>query len=794
VYYPGETPTFTWIEAAFAGTYEVRDYFGTVVSSGGFADTQSLQPDPPVGGWELGWYRLTLKKTGASDPVFADSFGSANFVFVTDDNRFVRPAGHTTDPGRGGEFPDPALKGFLGIGTSRIQIADAADPTALIGGDDLGASGAPGNFAISNTYWTTGPDFRGNDPVRPRYSYASFPNQANDKLVIGTRLVIAFKSGAAAAAGSVSVVIAAGTSSGIKLTFTQGATVETWDNVVATVIGVLTHQIANPSNIVRVYKRDDQSSTGAVTTGSGTLSNAMYLGVKLVVETCWPLGVEWYEGPDNEPDIRKNPVRYANDSFMFHEAVKAGNAGAKVFGPSVINISPQPVGANEVVLGINALYHYLVGIGSETTDGPIVAAKDYVEGIGIHIYNMPPESLDLARNHLDQFVAMLEVAGCGDKPIWQGEAGVDVAVREVYHPRHAHTAVFRHLILEQYGIDREHNNLWYDASHGFWSVPQFWRHGAQSLAPHALMIRVMAEEQFGKAFESRLDFGTGVGEHLFVGSTYVAPDGTRLAVVCAASHLDDADMVFQLEGALPSNITYRDGLGRHHTVDVDPDDTITVPVTAEPTWVRLPAGVTATVKTFLGLYNPSAPNVAGRHSWASFDGIHGVRPPNDDGYWLGNGELTTESTQEAAPANLTIHFDTTRRVTDVVLFSGFAWQAQCALADFDIQTSTDGGGSWTTRATVTKNNLTSFFQGASSSDSGTTRVTYWDEQFIFPVKLPAPAKCNALRVVVRATSFGGEPDAAAHAANGQGSSTQNVMLSEVYVIGDTPPTLVAVAG
>ncbi len=695
----------------------------------------------------------------------------------------MRPNGHTIDSCPGSEFPDLALKGFLGIGTSRIQITNAADPATVNGGDDISPTGAPVSFAISNTYWTTGVDHRGNDAARPRYAYVSFPNQANDKLTIGTRLLVAFKSGAAAAAGSVSVVIAAGTSSGIKLTFTQGATVETWDNVTATVAGVLTQQAATPSNLVRIYKLDDQSSTGAVTTGSGTLLNVRYLGVKAVVEACWPLGVEWYEGPDNEPDVRKNPVRYANDTFMFKEAVKAGNASAKIFGPSMVDITTFALGSTPP-LGINALYKFLIGDGDPLTEGPPVAAKDYLDGIGIHVYSMGESDIDIKRGQLDAFYAMLAVAGCSSLPVWQGELGVITPVYRIYRPRHGSQQLMNHLILEQYGITKERNNLWYDASHGFWGFPGFWRTGAQSIQPYALMLRVMAEEVFGKTFEQRLSFGTGIGEHVFIGSNYLAADGSRVIALISASHFDANDVVLQLAGAsLPSSVTYRDAQGRTNTAPVTAGK-VSVPVTNVPTWVRLPVGVTATVSTFLGLKNPSTPNLAGRQAWATFDGASGIRQPVDGGLRTGTVTADLERTFRASPDNLVIKLNQKASVTDVVVFCGPPWQSWAALKDFDVETSIDNGATWTTRKTVNRTGMTSFYYVSASSDNGCTRESYWDEQWIYPVKLDAPVLCNAIRLVIRNTSRGGEPDSASESIGGQGWGTEQITISEVYVLSD----------
>lgn len=52
------------------------------------------------------------------------------------------------------------------------------------------------------------------------------------------------------------------------------------------------------------------------------------------------------------------------------------------------------------------------------------------------------------------------------------------------------------------------------------------------------------------------------------------------------------------------------------------------------------------------------------------------------------------------------------------------------------------------------------------------------------VKLPAPVTCKALRVSATASSYGGEPDASAIAAGGQGNSTQVLTLQQIACLCD----------
>lgn len=804
VFLEGETVTFTF-NKAFTGTWTVRDYYGNVITTGALVAANGISPTPPVGGWPRGWYRLYL--TGAvNDAVFGFSLGVSNFAIIANDPRFTPRPARSDDPfvtNFQGEDPDLPLKGFLGIGTSRLVLSNAAAPTVGTGGFTDNLNSVTQGINQSHEYWTTGAAHTGPDPARPRLCYVTFMDAVDHQNIINgnEKLIVSFKNGTAAAAGNVSIVTAAGTSSGIKLTFTQGATVETYDNVTATITGVLQRLAAVPSNLVCVYRADSRGDGDAVVAGVNvTLTNAKYLGVKQVVETCYPLGVEWYEGPYNEPDLRQNPVRYAHDAEMFRDAVKAGNPAAKVMGPSVVSVTPGP---GELPTGqcngAGAIYRWLLGgipangteAGQvENVDGPNRAAKNYIDGMMIHVYNFMLTDINSGRWELDNFVRILQLAGVDHLPRFQGELGVMTPVYGVYHPRRGRWQMLFHLMLDQYGIPKERNNLWYDRSHGFWDFPVWWINADQSLNPHGLLVRVMAEELYGKTFETAVDFGTGVGNRMFLGNLYVNPtDDTSVLGLVAASNLEDATIVLQLTGNLPATVTWRDGFGVQDTASVDTEGRVTLPISGEPTWVRLPAGVTAIVHTFLDLHDKNVPNLAGRAAWATNDGSTSQRKAVNNKWQETYDDTTKDVAYFAAPANLSILLERHTTISHVMVFAGMMWQSQSTLVDFDVQTSVNGlAGPWTTRATVTKTpGPSSFLHGSDVNDTGTQRETFYDEQWIFPVELAAPVSCNAIRLVVRQTTYGGEPDSAVDTANqGQGNPNQFVTLTEVYVIGDPP--------
>jgi hypothetical protein len=146
--------------------YTVRNYFGKIVSQGTTLDTEAtLVPAAPTGGWKPGWYRVYL--TGPEYHADYDySYGVTNFCVIRDDPHFVAMPGGDVSGGpiAGNDF---VMKGVMGLGTSRISIEDAEDPTADI-------ANAQQSLALTIAYWA---DNGIPDPERPaREPWVAFPN------------------------------------------------------------------------------------------------------------------------------------------------------------------------------------------------------------------------------------------------------------------------------------------------------------------------------------------------------------------------------------------------------------------------------------------------------------------------------------------------------------------------------------------------------------------------------------------------------------------------------------------
>lgn len=760
-WYVGDTGlTFTLSQpdgnAVTATGYTVRDFYGTVVVSGSFASgTTSLVLATPSGGWKPGWYRLYLTGPVTGDPVYGDSYGVTNFQVLRTNSHFpTMPTKSAANGTNAGAPVDAILRGVCGIGPNRYSVNNAASPAADI-------ADIQNCLAIEANYYTN-PTYA--DSPRPRELLVSFPNGGYDVVGIGGLRAYAKTPGTA----NLYIQISAGTSSGFKLTVATpdaATVVETYDNMADA--GAM---VAAASGSPRVVFT---GAGGVVVAGPSAIPTANYTGVAQVVAALYPT-VKWFEGPSNEPSEFLTIIPQA--MRVFQAAVKAGNANAKALGPCHVSES----------FGATAMNTFLANGGG-----------NYCDGFSYHGYNMCMGDPNIGRAAYDAFAAVLASysAQTAGKPIWQTEQGVYTPVLGTFMPRKARWQLLQLLIQEQYGITRERNHMWYDMSHGFWSQPTWLENADTSPNPQVTLTRVLAEELFGKAHEAALDFGDP-GKRIFVGSSYLsASDGTRVLALIAGSPLDNPAVTFTLTGSAPSSVTVVDAFGNTSTAAVS-GGRFTVNIPDVPMYVRLPAGVTAapyrvaswpiaaTRESLVGSSRfpcTTAAQGATRASWQALStvtsGAYQIAGYNYNNAW--QSAVTTQ------PDWVRFQFTNPQTFDRVIIWSGFAYQAQCALVKFQVQTSTDGTN-WTTQATVDKSAVVnSFAWGSDDSNTGTTADTFWPEQWIFDVPLAAPVRASYVRLNVLQTSLGGAPDATSiTAGNLADDGNQRLTIAQILVLTD----------
>lgn len=743
----GGAPRVT-LSKSGATAYSVRDYTGAVVSSGSVSGT-ALTPTAPSGGWPCGWYRLYL--TGPStDALFGSSYGATNFVVIPNDSRFpANPAVATAGAGSHGEAPDYVTKGVLGIGTSRITVDNAAAPTS--GSSDNIAESVT-SAGLSTTYWVNQAD-----GARPRRLWCNLPNGGFDRLILadtggGTYLNVYCKDETVDGA-TVFVQASAGTNSGTKIRVfhPDSATLaETYDNLASSAAAATA--VNGSSALVRSFAGGQVQQASA--SGPTAIGSAYSLGVKQVVTALYPT-VKCFEGPVNEPGERG--AELALMMRLFAAAVHAGNPSAKAIGPSCVNLEPDYWDS------------FLAAGGGSYCDE--FAFHDYS---GILGGNLP-----LGRSVIAAWLNVIAKYGQQGKVRWQTEAGQAFkSVYGVHHPRRAVWKLLQVLLWEQYGVPAERNTPWYDMSHGFWSFPAWLINSDTSLNAEAPMLRTLTAETYGKTFSSALSFGTW-GDAIVVGNLYAGADGTSTVAVCAATQMPSQSVTLTITGAT-APLTAVDAWGNVSTVAIG-GGRVTVPVGAQPTYLRLPAGATAAAYS---VGDWPAIGVRGQgFSTAYLAAATGGRQDILDSAWMTSygTDQGTYSGPTPLPDTFTLSWPRPVRLDRVLIWNAMSWQGGASLLDFDVQTSTDGSA-WTTRQTVTKT-TSSFKHGTDFSGVGCQYETYWDEQWIFDVKLPTPVTAQYLRLNVRAASYGGEPDANALAAGGQGGPPR-IVLQEIAVLCD----------
>lgn len=502
---------------------------------------------------------------------------------------------------------------------------------------------------------------------------------------------------------------------------------------------------------------------------NGGHTSGQQAGVTTTVAALYPLGVTRFEGPQNEGNFQVSGATLAARMQSFYNAVKAGNPAATVMGPCLVDIT-------------NLTYWRAFGDAN---------GFDYVDEIGTHAYNTATNGdINLGRHNLDLWVAMLAEYDADDKVRWQTE-GLSAfnSVYRVYHPRRARVLTTSMLLFEQYGFTAERNPAWYDLGHGFWNFPMFLEHGDRSLNPQTVTVRVLAEETREMEYTSAVDFGTP-GNNVFIGNLYTGASGS-VVVFAAQSYMPGASVTFTVTGTT-SPLVVVDGFGNETTAAVTAGEA-TVVASDTPTYVRLPDGVSVAVARWNDYYAVDATNLA--------DGATGTVGATStalltDGGFLTHYDFTNNpgvyKSSNNPPENVTLDLGSSQDIDRVLIIGGGAWQNLSALIDFDVQITTNGTD-WTTVETVDNtDDCSSFVFGSDSSGTGCQRETYWKEQSIHDISF-AEVAATGVRLVVRQTSYGGEPDldcintAAGPFYGGQGIPTQNISLQEIGVYANSAP-------
>src|SRR5574337_273854 len=742
--WPGPT-----VAAAPGGrSYEIVDLAGSVVSAG-TAAFSPFTPQAPAGGWRLGWYRCYM--TGPqTDALFGDSYGATNFCIIRNNANFTAMPVAPTDGDPSDQGNDFVMKGVMGLGTSRLSVSDAADPSGEI-------AGLQSQAAVSATYWSANGLL---DSARTsREMFCQFPNGTTDSLswanVSSGTYGRFYPADGTVNGANLYVTISAGTNPStdkVQVFYPDSVTlVETFDNLASSAAA----QTALAASAYVKFFDGGAGSPLASHSGPTAIGWAFHSGVSSVVSSLYTSGVHYFEGPSNEPNLT---AETAHQMKLFQAAVHAGNASAKAMGPCHVNIFDD--------------YSAFFAAGG----------GGFCDAISFHAYNAVTNGdLNLGESQISAFLAQLSAAGLSGKELWQTESTqATVIPYGVYHPRRGRVMLAEWMLFEKHGIPKERNNPWYDVSNGFWDFPAWLENGDGSLEPAAPLGRVYSEELFGKPYASSLNFGVP-GNHIVIGNVYTAPGGTSTVVLLATSFVDNLEVELAVSGGTPSVVDcFGNAVSARFVGGV-----LSLQLQENPVYVNLASGTSVT-RAGLGEYwgefgnslSPSAASatVAGA-SW----------PAIADGAYMtnyGTSAGISPNTIVGAGDDIVLSWTIAQTIGKVVAWLGPAWQASGTLIRLNVDTTSDGVN-WTTQATVTKTSPPPYRQFATDSGTqGCQYETFWDEQWVFFVPFAGPVQATSLRLAVAEASYGGEPAAALGTGSAKVWPTQSYKVEEIAVVSE----------
>ncbi len=534
--------------------------------------------------------------------------------------------------------------------------------------------------------------------------------------------------------------------------------------------------------------------------------------------------------PRNEPNFHYGspfstsiPNYINNEVKVLYEAVKAADPTATVVAPGCVNFSPASgaIAGN----GHSGGYH---GSDEFLQAFLFYGGDAYCDAYEVHPYNCYNGDLIAMRMSLSYLQYIIATWGNPNKDIYQTEQGFAHVYNGMYWPHYAGrwTALmfFAQEVLTMGKMRYENSFYWYDLNIGFGEFPMYWL-TPTGPGPQPCAVRTQAGETRGKHITSELDFGVH-GKEIYCGGVWTNPNTGDKTIGVISGSCGANDIRFAVTGA--SSFVRVDSWGNQTTLTAS-GGFITFPVSELGSWLRVPSGTTAALvpadwdwgTNFCesGLPFTNSPtlwpaggtgydahyggtatntvwNLPGANTGFVWDpaGRYDGTLWNQKNFNVSNTPLNPDEPssglkdiQLTRPMIYGVTFNAPRTVNRVVLWCQTPWHQFGTLTDFDIQTY--DGATWTTRYTFNSTaNFKSFpFIGVEKC----VYETYWDDQFIFNVRLPTPVtNCQGVRLYVRHTSWGGFADQATSTggSNGQDGWGEWLEVRELQAFNDTVTT------
>lgn len=782
LYAPGQQIRFTAYGNWYAlgpDSYVVRDIRGNVMASGAISPVPDTNYGPHTApdfafpadttGWPYGWYRIFFSNSTLNDPAAGSSVGGQNFGLVP------APVNLPPNPAQGTHLNQPAyedlvFRGVCGVGPARYQVQDLENPIPSI--NNVLALIAVDNLFQNNPLYA--------DESRPRPRFVQIENPAVDYLQSGTwQTTMFFPLTAEIDAAQLFVGVSPGTTTGKKITiyFPDATTpVETYDDI--TTEAQLIAASAS-SAYVKIIKNYGVLPDLIAPTAIG---RARRDGLIATVNALYPAGVEWFEGPRNEPNVSGWSTEMSVQAMkLMYGYVKSANPNAKVLGPAFSTYGNG---------GTGSLYDDFLARGG----------GQYVDGISWHCYDAFGANFDVwpGKTNLRALISTLEKYGVDHLPRWQTEHGTYISSSGLFNAALSRGLTIQMLVQDQFGVPKEQNHYWYTTNHGFWGQDTWLLQGRQSITPMGLLYRTLGEAIFGKTYTGAIDFGA-VGDSIFVGNVYTNPNtGAKTVAMQATCPLTDPKVTFAISGA-SGPLTLTDAWGNTSTVTPSGSGRLALDVHDFAQYLDLPAGAGITVYSH-GSWPPIANEFYGidvalrpaSRAHASGTGGVGALRVND-------GRLRVDrpsspnfpmhgdpSDPETSPVAIRMDFPNGVRADRVLVRSGQPWFFTSGLIDFDVQTFDANGSTWTTRATWTMLPYNDHVKHVSNAnEDGMTWHEFWGAPYIHDCPFPGgPVQTKAIRLYIRRASYMKTASPVIHAEEGSFTSQQWVHIGRFSVFCD----------
>lgn len=478
-------------------------------------------------------------------------------------------------------------------------------------------------------------------------------------------------------------------------------------------------------------------------------NGVVYPGVVQIVQQFKDV-VKYWEAR-NEPNFSVSGPSYAvGEMKAFYQAVKGVDPTLKVLGPAVVSIGPS------MSTWINGFLD--------------LGGGNCIDAFSFHAYNCVNGDPWLVKRTLGDLKGKLAAHSQPNLETWQTEQGYMAAVYGSYQPRlQGRWTMLQMMLYEQFGIPKEHNHLWYDVSHGFWTEPMFWENNDGSLNPAAALMRVWSEELYGTTYSGAFNFGP-VANDLYMGDYFRGP-AKSVAAFMSAGNPNGAIRV-----ALPGlqSVTVVSPFGQASVYPVT-NGILALPVTELPTYVEMPVGQPCSViqpsyGQNVALQSGVAVSASGGATTASPSLItNGVLES-----WYYNSIAPWTSNVTQWPATVEIDLPQSQAVSDVLIFAGVPWQNGGTLLDYDLQYWNGAGWSEIQHVVEPANTFPNY-----TPPVACTVDSFFSDRWVFEHHF-APVTTQKLRLVVNSVTYGGGATVDVVNAGGQ-TGPQQIVLREVEI-------------